>query len=119
MPADQDDAPQSDGQASGIARQEHRDAGWLTVRWWSALGLRSEVPWQMGVELERLRAAFPGFAFGICQGWRGPAFEAWRDPHPGDGLYAVITRDAAELRRELEGCQDAMGPVLDADRRQA
>jgi len=73
----------------------------------------------MGAELERLRAAFPGFAFGICQGWRGPAFEAWRDPHPGDGLYAVITRDAAELWRELEGRPDALRPVADADRKEA
>lgn len=41
-----------------------------------AAGLRSEVPWRMGAELERLRAAFPGFSFRICQGWRGPTFEA-------------------------------------------
>jgi hypothetical protein len=67
----------------------------------------------MCAELEQLRAAFPGFSFGICQGWRGPAFEAWRDPHPGDGLYAVITRDAAELWHELEDCRDAMRPVID------
>jgi len=66
----------------------------------------------MCAELARLRAAFPEFSFRICPGWRGPAFEAWRDPHPG-GLYAVITRDAAELWRALEDCRDAMRPVID------
>ena len=57
-------------------------------------------PW-MRAELVRLRAAFPEFSFGICPGWRGLTFEAWRDPGAG-GLYAVITCDAAELWRELE-----------------
>jgi hypothetical protein len=105
MPADNYGVPQTDGQTLGAAGDEHYDTSWLAVRCWSALGLRPGVPWQMGAELERLRAAFPGFSFVICQGWRGPAFEAWRDPHPGDGLYAVITRDATELWRELEGCR--------------
>jgi hypothetical protein len=54
--------------------------------------------------LDRLRAAFPDFAVGISRGWRGPVFEAWRDPAAG-GLYAVITDDARELWRELEACQ--------------
>ena len=119
MPADNDSAPQTDGQTPGTTGEEHYDASGLAVCWWSALGLRPGVPWRMGAQLERLRAAFPGFSFGICQGWRGPAFEAWRDPHPDGGLYAVITRDAAELWRELEGCRDAMRPVIDVRGRKA
>ena len=73
----------------------------------------------MCAELARLRAAFPEFSFRICPGWRGPAFEAWRDPHPDGGLYAVITRDAAELWHELDDCQDTMRPVTDVRRREA
>jgi len=60
----------------------------------------------MRAELVRLRAAFPEFSFGICPGWRGLTFEAWREPGPG-GWYAVINRDAGELWRELEECQRA------------
>jgi hypothetical protein len=55
----------------------------------------------MRAELVGLRAAFPEFSFNIGPGWRGLTFEAWRDPGAG-GLYAIITRNAAELRRELE-----------------
>ena len=55
----------------------------------------------MRAELIRLRAAFPEFAFGICPGWRGPMFEAWRDTDTS-GLYAVITQDARKVWRELE-----------------
>jgi hypothetical protein len=58
----------------------------------------------MRAELVRLRAAFPEFSFTICPGWRGLTFEAWRDPGAG-GVYAVITRDAGELWRELEKSQ--------------
>jgi hypothetical protein len=60
----------------------------------------------MNAELIQLRAAFPGFSFGVCRGWRGVVFEAWRDAGAG-GLYAVITPDASELWRELEACQQA------------
>lgn len=113
MPADKDGVLRADGQAPGIAGQRHHDAAWLALPWRSALGLRLGVPWRMCAEVVRLQAAFPGFSFGICQGWRGPAFEAWRDPGPDGGLCALITRDAAELWHELEGCPDAMRPVMD------
>ena len=119
MPADKDGTPRTDGQAPGTTGEEHHDAAWLALPWRSALGLRPGVPWRMCAELERLRAAFPEFSFRICPGWRGPAFEAWRDPHPGGGLYAVITRDAAELWHELEDCRDTMRPVTDVRRREA
>ena len=52
-------------------------------------GRQAAPPW-MRAELVRLQAAFPEFSFGICPGWRGPVFEAWRETGTGD-LYAVIT----------------------------
>jgi hypothetical protein len=58
-------------------------------------------PPQIAAQLTRLRAAFPAFSFKICHGWHGWMFEAWRDAAAG-GLYAVITSDADEMRRELE-----------------
>ena len=70
----------------------------------SALYSRLAVPFPVRADLDQLRAAFPDFSFGISRGWRGPVFEAWRDPAAG-GLYAVITEDARELWRELEACQ--------------
>jgi hypothetical protein len=70
----------------------------------SALDSRLAVPFPARADLDRLRAAFPDFSFGISRGWRGPVFEAWRDSAAG-GLYAVITEDARELWRELEACQ--------------
>ena len=71
-------------------------------------GRQAAPPW-MRAELVRLQAAFPEFSFGICPGWRGPVFEAWRETGTGD-LYAVITSDARELWRELEASQaDAEG----------
>ena len=75
---------------------------------WPALQMALGVPLWMGAELDRLRAAFPGFSFGICRGWRGLMFEAWRDPG-ADGLYAVITPDPGELWRELG--QSELRPV--------
>lgn len=70
----------------------------------SALDSRLAVPFPARADLDRLRAAFPDFSFGISRGWRGPVFEAWRDSAAG-GLYAVITEDARELWRELEASQ--------------
>jgi hypothetical protein len=70
----------------------------------SALYSRLAVPFPARADLDQLRAAFPDFSFDIARGWRGPVFEAWRDPAAG-GLYAVITEDARELWRELEACQ--------------
>ena len=66
----------------------------------------------MRADLARLRAAFPAFSFNICRGWRGLMFEAWRDP-AASGLYAMITRDARELWRELEACQPGQGTPTD------
>jgi hypothetical protein len=71
-----------------------------------SLTSRLAVPLPMRADLELLRAAFPGFSFGVCRGWRGVAFEAWRDAGAG-GLYAVITPDACELWRELAASQHA------------
>jgi hypothetical protein len=65
---------------------------------------RSGAPLWMLTELVRLRTAFPEFSFGICPGWRGLTFEAWRAPGPG-GLCAVITSDAGELWQELAASQ--------------
>ena len=64
-------------------------------------------------ELVRLQAAFPEFSFGICPGWRGPVFEAWRETGTGD-LYAVITADARELWRELEAGRAEQRAAADA-----
>jgi hypothetical protein len=79
---------------------------------WPALYAAPRIPLCMSAELERLRTAFPAYSFSICRGWRGLAFEAWRDVGAG-GLYAVITQDAGELWRELEAGQDGLGPVTD------
>jgi hypothetical protein len=80
---------------------------------WPALYAAPRIPFWMGADLERLRAAFPAYSFGICRGWRGLAFEAWSDAGTG-GLYAVITQDAGELWRELEEGQDGVRPRLSA-----
>ena len=68
-------------------------------------------------ELVRLQAAFPEFSFGICPGWRGPVFEAWRESGTGE-LYAVITADARELWRELAASQAEQRSVADAARQE-
>ena len=75
-------------------------------------GRQAAPPW-MRAELVRLQAAFPEFSFGICPGWRGPVFEAWRETGAGD-LYAVITADARELWRELEASQAGQRAAADA-----
>ena len=78
-------------------------------------GRQSAPPW-MRAELVRLQAAFPEFSFGICPGWRGPMFEAWRETGTGD-LYAVITADAREMWRELEVSQAQRKKVAEAPRK--
>ena len=90
---------------------EHPISAWLALGWPGLHGAPQIPPW-MSAELDRLRAAFPAYSFAICRGWRGLAFEAWRDPGKG-GLYAVITQDAGELWRELEEGQDWLRPVTD------
>src|SRR5436305_11245097 len=113
MAAGEDDAPQ--------AHRGHAGAAWLEYPhdWGLALDSRSLLrgrrvapPW-MRAELVQLRAAFPEFAFGICPGWRGPMFEAWRETGTGD-LYAVITPDARELWSELEATQAQQNMAADA-----
>jgi len=118
MPADKDAVRRAGGEAPGAAGEGHHDAVWLVLPWRSALDMQPGVSSRMRAELERLRAAFPGFSFGVCRGWRGLAFEAWRDTGAG-GLYAVITQDAGELWRELEAGQEGLRPVADARGKQA
>jgi len=72
----------------------------------------------MRAELVRLRAAFPEFSFNICPGWRGLTFVAWRDPDAG-GVYALITRNAAELWHELEKSRDGWRPTADTYKKEA
>ena len=88
------------------ADSSYLDAAWPAMAERSALRARSGAPPWMRAELVRLGTAFPEFSFGICPGWRGLMFEAWRDLEAA-GLYAVITRDAGELWHELEACQRA------------
>jgi hypothetical protein len=76
------------------------DAAWLAMAGRPGACPRPGAPLWMLAEVVRLRAAFPEFSFGICPGWRGLMFEAWRRPGPG-GLCVVITQDAGELWREL------------------
>ena len=113
MAAGEDDTPPARSQDAGGAVQAHR------YDWGLALGSRSLLrgrqaapPW-MRAELVRLQAAFPAFSFGICPGWRGPVFEAWRETGAGD-LYAVITADARELWRELEASHAEQTEAADA-----
>ena len=101
-----DDALAGDDDAVSLSGQDRLPDHGLMLASLSALASRLAVPVPMRADLDQLRAAFPGFSFGICRGWRGLVFEAWRDAGTG-GLYAVITPDARELRRELEACQQA------------
>ena len=102
---------ESQAGAEGTPGPECPVSTWLALGW-PGLYRAPQIPPWMSAELDRLRAAFPAYSFGICRGWRGLAFEAWRDPGTG-GLYAVITQDAGELRRELEESQDGLRPVTD------
>jgi hypothetical protein len=110
--SENDDAPQGGDEGAGAAGLEHSSGDGLTLGGWAALRARSGAPPWMRAELVRLRAAFPEFSFRIWPGWRGLTFEAWRDPGTG-GVYAVITRDAVELWRELEESQGGLRPVAD------
>ena len=102
--AGEDDTPSAPGQDAGRAVQVHGYDWGLALDSRSLLRGRQAAPPWMRAELVRLQAAFPEFSFGICPGWRGPVFEAWRETGAGD-LYAVITADARELWRELEASQ--------------
>ena len=113
MAAGEDDTPPARGEDADGAVQAHG----MTGAWrWTARSLlrgRQAAPPWMRAELVRLQAAFPEFSFGICPGWRGPVFEAWRETGTG-GLYAVITQDARELWRELEASRADRRAVADA-----
>jgi hypothetical protein len=109
MIASGEDVPQVGDEGAGLDYAYGRDAP-LDV--WPALYAAFGIPPWMAAELDRLRAAYPEFSFGICRGWRGLMFEAWRDPG-GGGLYAMITRDAGELWRELGAVQGGLRPVAD------
>ena len=112
MTSSTEDTPQSDHEGAGAAGPEHSYSDGLALAGWSVLRARPGAPPWMRAELVRLRAAFPEFSFNICPGWRGLTFEAWRDPSAG-GVYAVITRNAAELWRELEKSRDRLRPTAD------
>jgi hypothetical protein len=110
MPADDNAATHADGEHAVAADQEYLHGGGLSLAGWYVLRGRPGAPPWMRAELVRLRAAFPAFSFTIRPGWRGPMFEAWRE-QAEDGLYAVITRDAGELWRELDRPCSGLGPV--------
>jgi hypothetical protein len=111
--AGEDDTPPSRDQDAGGAVQAHWYDWGLALDSRSLLRGRQAAPPWMRAELVRLQAAFPEFSFGICPGWRGPVFEAWREIGAGD-LYAVITSDARELWRELEAGQADRRAAADA-----
>ena len=107
-----DYAPPGGDEGADAAGPENSYGEGLAPSNWSALRARSGAPPWMRAELVRLRAAFPEFSFRIWPGWRGLTFEAWRDPGTG-GVYAVITKDAVELWRELEESQGGLRPAAD------
>jgi hypothetical protein len=51
--------------------------------------------------VSELEADYPQWRFAIRPGYGGSRVEAHR-PHTTSGLYALITADPAELRRELD-----------------
>jgi hypothetical protein len=109
--AGEDDTPPVRDDAGGAVQAHWYDWG-LALDTRSPLRGRQAAPPWMRAELIRLQGAFPEFSFGICPGWRGPMFEAWREMGTGD-LYAVITADARELWRELEAGQAGRGAAAD------
>jgi len=111
--AGEGDTPAAHDQDAGGAVQAHRYDWGLALETRSLLRGRQAAPPWMRAELVRLQAAFPEFSFGICPGWRGPVFEAWRETGTGD-LYAMITADVRELWRELEATQAQQNTAADA-----
>jgi hypothetical protein len=107
MAAGTDGTPHAGDEEPGSGQGVPDRVGPLAVGWSIWDGSPSVPPW-MTTELVQLRAAFPEFSFTVRPGWRGLMFEAWRNSGAG-GLYAVITRDAGELRRELEGLRVVSG----------
>ena len=107
MAAGTDGTPHAGEEEPGSEQGFPDRVGPLAVGWSTLDRSPGIAPW-MTTELVQLRAAFPEFSFTVRPGWRGLMFEAWRDSGAG-GLYAVITGDAGELRRELEGFQTVGG----------
>src|SRR5260370_34782897 len=97
------DAPEASGQEPG-ATYEHSPDDALPAAGWSALHAGPVAPLWMRAQLVRLQAAFPEFSFNICPGWRGLAFEAWRDDGTA-GLYAVITGGVSGVWRGVEAAR--------------
>jgi hypothetical protein len=110
----EDDTPPARGRDADGALQAHGYDWGLALDTRSLLRGRQAAPPWMRAELVRLQAAFPEFSFGICPGWRGPVFEAWRESGTGE-LYAVITADARELWYELQASQAEQRQAADAD----
>jgi hypothetical protein len=117
MAAGENDASPARAEDADRAVEAHWYDWGLALDSRSMLYGRRAAPPRMRAELDRLRAAFPEFSFGICPGWRGPMFEAWRETGTGD-LYAVITSDARELWRELEASQAQRRTVAEAARKE-
>jgi hypothetical protein len=117
MAASEDNTSQASGQVPG-AGDDHSCDGAFSAAGWSALHAGPVAPLWMRAQLVRLQAAFPEFSFSICPGWRGMAFEAWRDEHT-PGMYAVITRDVGELWRELEKTREGSGQAAGTCGKQA
>jgi hypothetical protein len=113
MATGENDAPPARGEDADRAVETHWYDWGLALDSRSLLYGKQVAPRWMRAELDRLRAAFSEFSFGICPGWRGPMFEAWRETGTG-GLYAVITQDARELWCELEASQAQRRTVAEA-----
>ena len=65
-------------------------------------------PAALGALLGKLQADYPGWCFAVRHRFDGSRLEACRT-QATTGLYAVITADPAELRRELDNA--ATGPA--------
>ena len=117
MATGEDDAPPACGEDADRAVEAHWYDWGLALDSRSLLFGRRAVPPWMRAELDRLQAAFPEFSFGICPGWRGPMFEAWRETGTGD-VYALITADARELWRELEASHAQHRTAAEAARKE-
>jgi hypothetical protein len=55
----------------------------------------------LSLMLGRLQTDYPGWCFAVRYHHGRPRLEAYR-PQASGGLYAMITADPAELRRELD-----------------
>jgi hypothetical protein len=63
--------------------------------------------------VSELQADYPGWCFAVQHRFDGSRLEACR-PQATNGLYAIITADPAELRRELD---NAITKTASPDRR--